>query len=83
MNQIIKDEYNRQVGERIADSVRDLPDGWEVQITIERGSVDVELVDPDGEAVPSRDLDRCLNHEIAEAVKFAVAEESYSRSDDQ
>lgn len=68
MSETLIDEINR--------AARELPDGWEVAILIERGSACVTLYDPHGDKIVSPEpfsVDDAVHEQIHACVDWAKA----------
>jgi hypothetical protein len=59
-------------------AARDLPDGWEISINVERGSGSVFITDPDGDSDPMNCDDLSIVEMVEEAVRIAKKKEGKS-----
>jgi len=66
-----------EIGHAIELAAEKLPDGYQIEVSIERGARSVYLVDPDGGSMPMDiDADNRLVAEIKGAIDAAIAREA-------
>lgn len=69
--QLAAAQKHAEVGEAIERAARELPEGWEISIRLERESGTVNLFDTDGSLVQFATDDYALSDTINDAVKWA------------
>jgi hypothetical protein len=62
------------IGQAVQRGAGELPEGYELQVLVEKGAGTVHLSGPDGESIPLKDRDGGLSAEIDQAVNTARGE---------
>lgn len=68
--------YHQQLGAAIENAAEKLPDGYTINIALERNGGVAELIDDDGEEVEFPSNHESLADSINDAVEFAVETDS-------
>ncbi len=61
-----------EVQDLLNSASRDLPQGWLIQISIEKGAAWVELQDPEGEIIPIYEDDTPIEEQVKIAIEKAL-----------
>lgn len=63
-----------RIGEEIQRAASDLPDGWELEVFVEKGYGCVKLYPPDGDSIHFEDTADGISHCITGAIERAMKE---------